>query len=118
MTEEAGTKVTANITRMRLRHRYRIAVELIDALVLLPLFSPARESIFHCDPYAGNLLYDKRRGRLVLIDWALTESLSFDQRRHLIVLFANIVLRNRRVICHEIAGLAERYPHPRNIELI
>lgn len=112
MTEEAGAKVTASIARTSKRQRRRVAVELIDALVLVPLFSPEQEAIFHCDPHAGNLLYDRRTGSLVLIDWALTESLTIEQRRHLILLFATLALKNRPALCREIEALSQ-LPHSR-----
>jgi ubiquinone biosynthesis protein len=51
---------------------------LIEALIAVPLSARGERSIFHADPHAGNLLYDEPTGELVLLDWALTESLTRD----------------------------------------
>ena len=59
--------------------RRRAAGQLIEALIAAPLFAPGERSVFHADPHAGNLLYDQRTGELVLLDWALTESLTRDR---------------------------------------
>lgn len=50
--------------------------------------------MFHADPHAGNLLYDRRRGELVILDWALTEHLSRAERPRLAMLFVMIFLRD------------------------
>ena len=74
MSAEAGVKVTEAFPRLPIR-RARIAGQLIEALVAVPLFSHAEEAIFHADPHAGNLLYDETNRELVVLDWALAERL-------------------------------------------
>ncbi|MGA3076401.1 MAG: AarF/UbiB family protein [Bryobacteraceae bacterium] len=87
LSEEAGVKVTA-LAGASGRERRRVAELLIEALIAVPLSARGERSIFHADPHAGNLLYDERTGELVLLDWALTESLTRDDRRHVAMLAA------------------------------
>ncbi len=93
MSAEAGVKVTEAFPRSPIR-RARIADQLIEALVAVPLFSREEESIFHCDPHAGNLLYDETNRELVVLDWALAETLSLESRRQLVLLSVMMTLRN------------------------
>ena len=46
--------------------------------------------MFHADPHAGNLLYDNDKEEVVILDWALTQQLTYSQRRHLALLFIMI----------------------------
>lgn len=64
--------------------------------------------MFHGDPHAGNLLYDPPTGDLGLVDWALTESLTLEQRRHLALFVAMVMLRNVTAVCIEIDALVEK----------
>ncbi len=82
LTEEQGIKVTKAAARVSRARRRKIAEQLIEALVALPLLSAEEDVIFHGDPHAGNLLYNNRTGELILIDWALRERLSREHRRH------------------------------------
>ena len=74
MSEESGVKVTDAFPRSPIR-RARIAEQLIEALIAVPLFSGKDPSVFHADPHAGNLLYDEPNRELVVLDWALAERL-------------------------------------------
>jgi len=105
MTEEHGKKITNAVRRMPPSRRRQVGSQLIDKLIAVPLFAPKGDVIFHADPHAGNLLYDKTTGDLVILDWALTERLSRDQRRHLAMLFLMIFLRDPVGTCYEIEVL-------------
>lgn len=94
MSEETGVKVTNAFRRSPIR-RSRIAEQLIEALISVPLFSGQDPSIFHADPHAGNLLYDEANRELIVLDWALAERLSLESRRHLVLLAVMMVLQNQ-----------------------
>jgi ubiquinone biosynthesis protein len=107
LTEERGIKVTSAAARMPVSRRRKIAEQLIEALVAVPLFAAAPEAIFHGDPHAGNLLYDNRTGQLAIIDWALRERLGREQRRHLALLFLMVSLRDPVGTANEIVALSQ-----------
>src|SRR5215469_13927555 len=92
MTAEQGVKVTEAFPRAPLR-RGRIARQVIEALIAVPLFSAKPEAVFHADPHAGNLLYNEPHRELVILDWALTERLSLAARRQVVMLAVMTVLR-------------------------
>jgi ubiquinone biosynthesis protein len=94
LTEEHGIKVTNAAARLSAAGRRKVAEQLIEALVAVPLLSAQKDAIFHGDPHAGNLLYHNRTGELTMIDWALRERLSRVQRRHLALLFLMVSLRD------------------------
>ncbi len=108
MTEEHGEKITTAVARLPQRRRTEIAAQLIDAIVAIPLLTPAA-GMFHADPHAGNLLYAKRCGTLTLLDWALTGHVTQDQRRQFAMLIAMIVLRDPQGLSDTI----ERLSRPR-----
>ena len=108
MTEQPGAKVTTAARRLSGARRRRLAELLTESLIAAPLCSSAADALFHGDPHAGNLLYDAQSNTLSLIDWALTEHLSADQRRHLALLVAMVALRNPTAVCLEIEALTER----------
>jgi len=108
ITEETGAKITDEATRMPPWRRKAVAAQLVEALVAVPLFSPAQCSLFHADPHAGNLLYNGRTGELIIIDWALREQLSREQRRQLALLFLMVALRDPVGAWNAIAALAEQ----------
>ena len=108
LTQEQGIKVTNAAMRQPLARRRQIAEQLIEALVAYPLFSAQQDVVFHGDPHAGNLLYNNRTGELTIIDWALRERLSREQRRHLALLFAMVGLRDRVGACDEVLALSQR----------
>ena len=94
LTEERGKKITDAVAPMPAWRRAEVAQQLINALIAVPLFAPQGDSLFHADPHAGNLLYDSRTSELTILDWALTEHLTFEQRKNLAMLFLMIVLRD------------------------
>ncbi len=108
LSKEAGTKVTDATARMPDRQRREVGQQLIAALVAVPLFAAGDPSLFHGDPHAGNLLYDARRRELIIVDWALRERLSRQQRRQLALLFLMVALRDPVGASSAIAALAER----------
>lgn len=107
LTEERGIKVTSAAARLPAAGRKKIAEQLIEALVAVPLFSATQDAVFHGDPHAGNLLYDNRTGELTIIDWALRERLGRDQRRRLALLFLMVSLRDPIGVSNEIAALSQ-----------
>ncbi|MFZ0200438.1 MAG: AarF/UbiB family protein [Candidatus Sulfotelmatobacter sp.] len=111
LTEERGIKVTDAAARLPLALRKKVAEQLVESLIAVPLLAAQEDAIFHGDPHAGNLLYDGRSGELTIIDWALRERLSRDQRRHLALLFLMVSLRDPVGTCNEVLALTQ--PHIR-----
>ena len=107
MTAEHGVKVTDAFPRAPLR-RHRIARQVIEALIAVPLFSREPAAVFHADPHAGNLLYDEPNRELVILDWALTDRLSLRARRHVVMLAVMTLLRKPAGVAEAIAGLSRR----------
>ena len=107
LTEEHGAKVTSAAARLSISDRQRLAEQLVDALIAVPLFAATSDAIFHGDPHAGNLLYDDRTRELTIIDWALRERLDREQRRHLALLFLMVTLRDPIGTSHAIAALSQ-----------
>ena len=109
LTEEKGIKVTSAAAHLPAARRKEIAGQLIEALVAVPLLAAQEDAIFHGDPHAGNLLYNNRTGELTIIDWALRERLSRDQRRHLALLFLLVTLRDPLGACNEVLALTQQH---------
>ena len=109
LTEERGIKVTNAAARLPVARRRKVAEQLIEALVAVPLLAAQEDAIFHGDPHAGNLLYNNRTGELTIIDWALRERLSHDQRRHLALLFLMVTLRDPVGTCNEVLALTQQH---------
>lgn len=107
MTYEPGVKVTNAVTHMSGSACAKVSKQLVVALTAVPLCSAKRESIFHADPHAGNVLYDRHTGNVALVDWALTEHLSREQRRHMALLFLMVALRNPVGACGEVRALSQ-----------
>lgn len=107
LSEEHGLKVTTAARRLGNRERRAIAEQLMSAVVGFPLFSSKHDAIFHADPHAGNLLYDIRTHELILLDWALVQRLSREQRRHLMLLFVAVGLRDPAAATREIEALSQ-----------
>ena len=108
ITEETGSKVTDEVTRMPASRRRAVAQQLVEALVVVPLFASSEQSLFHADPHAGNLLYNGRTGELIIIDWALRERLSREQRRQLALLLLMVALRDPVGAANAITAMAEQ----------
>jgi len=109
LTEERGIKVTNAAARLPVERRRKVAEQLIEALVAVPLLAAQDDAIFHGDPHAGNLLYNNRTGELTIIDWALRERLSREQRRHLALLFLMVTLRDPVGTCNEVLALSQQH---------
>jgi ubiquinone biosynthesis protein len=107
LTEEPGIKVTSAATRLSPSGRQRLAEQLVEALIAIPLFAATPHAAFHGDPHAGNLLYNNRTRELTIIDWALRERLDREQRRHLALLFLMVTLRDPLCASEEIALLSQ-----------
>jgi ubiquinone biosynthesis protein len=99
--------VTSAAARLPAGRRPRIAEQIVEALVALPLLAAQEDAIFHGDPHAGNLLYNNRTGELIILDWALRERLTREQRRHLALLFLMVSLRDPVGTCTEIRALSQ-----------
>jgi ubiquinone biosynthesis protein len=110
LTEERGIKVTNAVLRLSAGARRKVAEQLVEALIAVPLLSSSANAVFHGDPHAGNLLYHSRSGELVILDWALRERLNREQRRHLALLFLMVTLRDPPGVFHEIMALAQNRP--------
>ena len=107
MTAENGVKVTDAFRRSPIR-RERIAAQIVEGLIGVPLFSRAEMAVFHADPHAGNLLYDEPNRELVILDWALADRLSLQARRHLVMLAVMTILRNPGAVSEAIHALSRR----------
>lgn len=107
LTEEPGIKVTSAAARLTPQRRRKVAEQLVESLVAVPLFSATQDAIFHGDPHAGNLLYNSKTNELVILDWALRERLSREQRRHLALLFLMVSLRDPVGTSNEIVALSQ-----------
>lgn len=107
LTEEQGIKVTSAAARLPAPRRRKVAEQMVEALVAVPLFSSTEDAIFHGDPHAGNLLYNNKTGDLVILDWALRERLSREQRRHLALLFLMVTLRDPVGTFREVLALSQ-----------
>lgn len=111
LTEESGIKVTSAAARLSPSARQKVAEQLLEALVAVPLFAATPDAIFHGDPHAGNLLYDNRSRELTILDWALRERLGREQRRHLALLFLMVSLRDPVGTFNEIVALSRPRIH-------
>lgn len=106
LTFERGRKVT-EVRALPAKSRVNVAERLAEALLAVPALSLEKDSIFHADPHAGNLLYDRRRDELVILDWALTDQLTRKQRKNVIVLVLMMVLRDAKGMSKAIQELCQ-----------
>jgi ubiquinone biosynthesis protein len=106
LTQEKGVKVTEAFAR-RAAQRLSVAQRLAEALIAVPTLAREKDSIFHADPHAGNLLYDQRRRELVILDWALTERLTLEQRQSVFMLVLMMTLRDADGVVKAIERLLE-----------
>jgi ubiquinone biosynthesis protein len=105
MTEEPGVKVTEAFPTALWR-RQQLAIRLIEVLLAVPLFAPEQETAFHADPHAGNLFCNQQTGEVILLDWALTQRVSREERRQLVRLMLGVILRDEAYICQALAALS------------
>ena len=106
LTFERGKKVT-EVHALSTNLRVKVAERLAKAVLAVPAFSRQKESIFHADPHAGNLLYDKKRNQLVILDWALTDRLSRKQRKNVLLLVLMMILRDASGMSQAIEELCQ-----------
>ncbi len=107
MSFENGIKVTDALPRLGAELKSKeLAIKLIEELIALPFFSSEKNSLFHADPHAGNLLYNSNTEELVIIDWALTEKLDRSTREQTSALVWGILLRDRKLILDSIKTLS------------
>lgn len=108
LSEERGRKITDAARHLPIWRRLRLSEQLIEYFLAVPLFSAENKALFHADPHAGNLLYDETTGELVILDWALTERVTREQRRHIGMLFAAAALRDPAGMRQHIEALTRR----------
>ena len=106
MSAERGLKITQAARRMSASRRRALAEQLVKAVIATPLFATDPDAVFHADPHAGNLLYDRVTGEIVLLDWALVGTLTLEQRRHLTLLFLMVLLRDPAGVFDEMLALS------------
>lgn len=109
LTYESGKKVT-DVSIGTPKQRVKVAAKLAQAMLGVPAFSRQNDSIFHADPHAGNLLYDKKHDELVILDWALTSRLTREQRKNVLLLILMMVLRDADGITKAIENLCHVRP--------
>jgi ubiquinone biosynthesis protein len=114
ITEEHGVKITSAAAHLPAWRRGRMAGQLIDALIAVPLLTANADAMFHADPHPGNLLYNTATGELIILDWALTERLNRAQRQHLALLFFMVGLRDPVGTDRAIQALAEHKVKPKS----
>ncbi len=107
LSEEKGVKVTEAFARAQ-KLRAPVAKRLAEALVAVPALARGEDIIFHADPHAGNVLYDRRRGELVILDWALTARLARQERKAVLMLLVMTMLRDREGMVQAIERLRLR----------
>jgi ubiquinone biosynthesis protein len=105
---EHGAKITKAAAEVTSGRKRLMAGKLIDAVIAIPLLAPGKKAIFHADPHAGNVLYDRRSGTLTLLDWALTAHITEEQRRQLARLFVMTLLRDQEGVRAAIEALSPR----------
>jgi ubiquinone biosynthesis protein len=106
LTFERGKKVT-EVRVLPTQLRVNLAERLAKSLLAVPALSREKDSIFHADPHAGNLLYDKKSNELVILDWALTERLTRKQRKNVVLLVLMMILRDATGMTKAIEDLCQ-----------
>jgi ubiquinone biosynthesis protein len=109
LSEESGMKVT-DAFRDGPAARAQAGARLIEALIAVPLFSPEPGAAFHADPHAGNLLYDERTREIVILDWALAERLTREQRRQVVTMMLMLMLRDPAGVARAVERLCPAPP--------
>jgi len=104
LSRESGVKIT-DAFALSAAARGPVAQRLAEALMAIPALAPEQDAIFHADPHAGNLLYDRRHHELVILDWALTDRLTRQQRENVLMLVLMLMLRDADGVRQAITGL-------------
>jgi len=116
LTFESGKKVT-NVNVVPANLRSSVADRLARALLAVPALSRQKDPIFHADPHAGNLLYDRRKNELVILDWALTERLTRTQRKNVVLLVLMLMLRDADGMAKAIEKLCQLHGRAERTQL-
>lgn len=78
--------------------RRSLAALAVETLLAKPMFSQDSDTLFHCDPHAGNLLHTDQ-GRLGILDWSLVGYLTEKERVALVqVVLAAAMLNASEVV--------------------
>lgn len=85
-----------------------------QALIAQPVFNRRRESPFHSDPHAGNLMLTED-GRLAILDWSLVGVLRDTDRQAISQIMLGGLLLQAGRICTALESLAERQPTDRTL---
>lgn len=83
MERVCGVKVTD--AALGSRERRDLAATMVTALIGLPYWNKAEQTVFHADLHAGNLMVTGD-GRLAVLDWSLIASLGKGQREALLAI--------------------------------
>lgn len=97
-----GTKVTD--ATLSAENRRALADTMFAALLAMPFWVSSAQAVFHADLHAGNLLVTED-GRLAVLDWSLTASLSKAHREALVSIAVGGLTLDRRQICRAVAAL-------------
>lgn len=97
-----GTKVTDAVLSKKLRET--LANTMISALLGQPFWSKSESAVVHADLHAGNIFVTED-GRLAIIDWSLTASLSKAQREALVAIALGGLMLDAAAIRHAVATL-------------
>ncbi len=111
MTQIPGVKVT-EAYRHETLSRSQLTRRLITTLLIEPMLDKQETTIFHADPHAGNLLVNEQNGCLGILDWALTEQLTREDRRQCIMLFCGVFLCDESLIEAGLIALSEKQLRP------
>ena len=107
-----GCKVTD--AAMPLSARKQHARELFNTILCAPVFAREKQTIFHGDPHAGNILAmpTERKGktRVGLVDWSLSDTLSITFRVNLLKLLLGVLVEDERRINEAVAELSMGNP--------
>lgn len=108
MSRLDGGKVTETVDAPPSERR-QMAERIASALLSRVIFSKDADVLFHGDPHAGNLLH-MADGRLGVIDWSLSATLSDAQRRALTQMVIAGFTFDSTLLRHQLGSLAVRRP--------
>ena len=99
-----GDKVTAH-RQDSWAERRRLAGLVVEALIARPMFTRARQAMFHGDPHAGNLVAT-RDGRLAILDWSLTGRLTTADRIRISQILVGALALDSAKVTAAVGGLS------------